>query len=73
MELKVKKKKKTVRTKRSLKEELHGLILDNTNLCNCQDLASANNSLFHYLILFCLSFTNMKKTTLYLLFIFGHG
>ena len=31
----------------SLKEGLQGLLMDNTNLRSRQDLASANNSLFH--------------------------
>ena len=35
------------RTKMTLKEGLQGVIMDNTNLRSCQDLASANNSLFH--------------------------
>ena len=39
--------KKRARTKMSLKKGLQGLIMDNTNLRSCQDLASANNSLFH--------------------------
>ena len=43
-----KKQKKTARTKRSLKEGLHGLIMDNRNLRSFQELASANNFLFHY-------------------------
>ena len=42
------KQKKTARTKRSLKEGLQGLIMDNTNLRSFQELAPANNSLFHY-------------------------
>ena len=41
------KQKKTARTKRSLKEGLQGLIMDNTNLRSFQELASVNNSLFH--------------------------
>ena len=32
----------------TLKEGLEGLMIDNTNLRSCQDLASANNALFHY-------------------------
>ena len=40
--------KKRARTKVSLKEGLEGLITDNTNLRSSQDLASANNALFHY-------------------------
>ena len=43
--------KKAARTKRSLKEGLQDLInviMDNTNLRSFQELAPANNSLFHY-------------------------